>query len=364
MRRSFAFLVLIAEMAVAQPLRITTFAGDVAHTGVLDGAGTTARFGAAEGIHCDRAGNIYVADPAAVVIRRITPAGIVTTIAGIPFQGGYRDGAASQALFLDPQDLAVDSSGNVYITDANVVRRLSPDGVVSTVAGTFGGPSTTMRDGDRSTAVLSNPFGITIDASGNLFITDATTVRRITPDGFVTTVAGNPTQSVVLDGAGSAAGFASPRYITTDVSGNFYITDGSVIRKMTPQFAVSTFAGVPGDSGVPRDGVFRSSARFNGPRGIAVDLAGNLYVADAGNDVVQRISPAGLVSVAAGAVASVGHVDGIGTAARFSSLRGVAVDNLGHVFIGDVFTTDDIYPESRGLIRQGEQVARPRAARH
>jgi hypothetical protein len=79
---------------------------------------------------------------------------------------------------------------------------------------------------------------------------------------------------------------------------------------------------------------------------------------------VQRISPAGLVSVAAGAVASVGHVDGIGTAARFSSLRGVAVDNLGHVFIGDVFTTDDIYPESRGLIRQGEQVARPRAARH
>lgn len=206
-----------------------------------------------------------------------------------------------------------------------------------TVFVNLAGNSAGSADGTGFVAQFRNAFGIALDAAGNAFVTDSTNnnVRKITPEGVVTTVAGLAGQSGAADGSGSAARFNSPTGIAVDASGNLYVSDtgNQLIRKISPAGAVSTLAGVYGQIGA-NDGA-GGGARFNFPQGLAVDGAGNVFVADTGNHVIREITPAGIVLTLAGAAGQNGAVDGADTAARFSGPTGVATDPADNVFVLD-----------------------------
>ncbi len=253
----------------------------------------------------DNAGNLYLADTLSHSIRKITPAGAVTTFAGQGNAWGSEDGAGGNARFLSPAGTAVDASGNVYVADSgnNTIRKISPAGVVSTFVGTAGtyGPT----NGTGAAARFSNPSGIAIDGSGNLYVTDTAnhTIRKVSPAGVVTTLAGTANQSGTADGAGAQARFNRPTGIAIDASGNLYVADTNnhAIRRISPSGNVTTIAGLKGTAG--SDNGTGTSARFRSPAGVAVDAAGMVYIADTGNHTIRRgISATGSGSLAVTAV--------------------------------------------------------------
>ncbi|HVU32134.1 MAG TPA: immunoglobulin domain-containing protein [Opitutaceae bacterium] len=242
----------------------------------------------------DSSGNVYLADTMNDTIRKITPAGVVTTIAGSPGTQGSRDAVGTNATFNVPGGVTADSAGNVYVADSgnNTVRKIAPDGTVSTIAGTagtFGG-----TDGTGAAARFTNPTGIAIDASGNLYVTDTGnhTVRKITPAGVVTTLAGSAGNKGTVDGSGATARFNSPTGIAVDPSGYVYVadTENHAIRKISPAGTVSTIAGTIGVSG-SADGT-GISAKFFEPYGVAITSTGTLYIADTSNDTIRVGIPA------------------------------------------------------------------------
>ncbi|MDR2209180.1 MAG: IPT/TIG domain-containing protein [Azoarcus sp.] len=294
---------------------VSTFAGST--EGFADGKGSAAQFGGVAGLAMDTAGNLYVADGGSNRIRRISPTGEVSTFAGSG-ERGFADGEGSVAQFGGPGDLAIDTAGNLYVVDVgnHRIRKISPTGVVSTLAGSEVGFS----DGHGSAARFYYPRSIATDTAGNLYVTDSYNhrIRKITPEGEVSTFAGSGsaftgtgTHDHVMggfaDGPGSVARFHSPQGIVADRAGNLYVADGgnNCIRKITPTGEVSTFAG--SGSAFIRTGQNYyatwgfadgkgSAARFLGPGGLAIDTAGNLYVADTGNHRIRKISPKGVVS--------------------------------------------------------------------
>jgi sugar lactone lactonase YvrE len=206
--------------------KVSTLAGST-ESGDVDGQGASARFNWPFGIALDKDGNLYVTDSFNHKIRKITPDGIVSTLAGST--GGYKDGAGTNAQFGSPMDVATDGGGNVYVTDGNRIRKVTSDGQVSTVAGSEGG----YLDGTTTNARFSGLSGIVIDAAGSLYVCDAENyvVRRITPDGKVATVAGSTPGNV--DGPGSSAQFDYLLGITTDAGGAFYLAQSEgTIRKI------------------------------------------------------------------------------------------------------------------------------------
>lgn len=308
-------------------------------TNATDGVGSVARFNSPHSVAVDAAGTIYVADTLNNTIRKITPAGSVTTLAGMsPFQSfGSEDGPGALARFASPHGTAVDSTGNVYVADCynHTIRKISNAGVVTTLAGTAGASG--WVDGPGATARFYYPKGVAVDGAGTLYVADTgnETVRKITPAGMVTTLAGLPGVSGLSDGAGSLARFKGPIGVAVDAAGTLYVadTDNDTIRKITAAGVVTTLAGTAGASGsTDATGAF---ARFFAPEGIAVDGAGTVYVADTGNFIIRKVTPAGAVTTLAGLAGSSAWVDGAGSAARFYGPEGIAVDGKGMLYVVD-----------------------------
>ncbi|MHB8522477.1 MAG: NHL repeat-containing protein, partial [Limisphaerales bacterium] len=208
-------------------------------------------------------------------------------------------------------------------------------GVVTTLAGLAG--SSGSADGAGSVARFWGPSGVGLDSAGDVYVADYwnSTIRKVTPEGVVTTLAGGGHGSA--DGTGSTAWFYQPAGVAVDSAGNVYVADtwNHTIRKVTPAGVVSTLAGLAGGIG-SADGT-GSAARFNFPFGVAVDKATNVYVADYGNHTIRKVTPAGVVTTLGGLAGSYGSADGTGGAARFWGPSGVAVDSAGNVYVGDTF---------------------------
>ena len=242
--------------------------------GYADGTGAAAQFNQSAGISTDSSGNIYVADTVNQVVRKITPSGVATTLAGSAGSAGYVNGIGTSAKFYSPRALVVDSSGNVYVADAvnNVIRLITPGGVVSTFAGSG---TAGYVDGSATSAQFNNPQGIAVDSSGNVYVGDPQNyvVRKITSSGVVSTFAGLRNGYGNVDGTGASARFKSPNGVTIDRSGNIYIADSlaNTIRMITPNAVVTTLVSSSAGSGI---------TQMNGPEGVAVDSNGNLYVAN------------------------------------------------------------------------------------
>jgi sugar lactone lactonase YvrE len=308
--------------------QVTTVAGSGAN-GRADGTGTAASFSGLSDITTDAAGNLYVTDGNYSNIRQITPAGVVTTFAG--GQVGFQNGTGSNARFNTPQGVAIDASGNLYVCDAgnNVIRMISPAGAVTTLAGTGVAGHT---DGSAASAQFNFPERIVIDAGGNLFVTDNDSyIRKITPDGTVSTLAGMNSEGYV-DGPGISAQFSVPEGMLPDANGNLFVCDGanSLIRKITSANVVSTLAG----SGAGFADGPPASAKFNFPIGIVHDSSGNMMITDENNNSIRMITPAGIVSTLAGSTTA-GFADGNKATARFNAVCGIVVDKNGTIYVTD-----------------------------
>ncbi|HEX2900329.1 MAG TPA: NHL repeat-containing protein, partial [Bacteroidia bacterium] len=315
----------------------TTFAGLAGFSGAADGTGGAARFHYPAGLAVDGAGNLYVADARNSTIRRITPAGVVTTLAGSPGIPGSVDGAGSDARFDHPQGIALDAAGNLYVADSNnaTIRKIAVDGTVTTLAGTAQSPGSS--DGTGAAARFRLPAGLVVDATGNVYVADAFnhTIRRITPAGTVSTLAGLAENPGATDGLGSAARFAYPQGVTLDPAGNLYVADGgnSTIRRIDLGGQVTTVAGAAGNSG-SADGA-GSAARFIFPCSVAVSATSVIFVTDTYNSTIRSVTPNGMVTTFAGSADSRGSTGGTGGAARFAGPQGVAVDGAGNVYVAD-----------------------------
>lgn len=275
---------------------VTTLLGSSGNAGSADGALTTASINGPGGVAIDSSGNIYIADSLNYTIRKITPSGTVSTLAGSAGLRGKTDGVGSAARFEDPENLAVDASGNVWVADGQgcTVRQITPNGTVTTIAGKALTSGST--DGIGTNARFGTLLGIAVDPTGNVFVSDSSnsTIRKITFNGStanVTTLAGSAGYTGTTDGTGTAARFNMPSGLAVDTQDTLYVCDSNndTIRKITAQGVVTTIAGSPGVSD-SSDGI-GSAGHLNGPGDIALDQSGNLYVADFFNNTVRKIVP-------------------------------------------------------------------------
>jgi ABC-type branched-subunit amino acid transport system substrate-binding protein len=321
-----------------QGVTVSTLAGD-GHRGHRDGPGPQARFaGTIGGMAIDRQGNIYIPEPLAHRIRRITPDGVVSTLAGNG-SPGYVDGPVATAQFLGPTGLAVDAAGNVYVADAgnNRVRLVQPDGKVTTLAGT-GEPG--YQDGPAREAQFNEAFDVAVSSTGVLYVADAGNdrIRAISPDGMVTTLAGSGRRGF-KDGPPEQAEFNAPWKLALATDGTLYVADGvavfargnHAVRRVAPDGTVSTVAGtgLPGLADGPA-----SEASFYWPEDLDVDAFGNIYVADGHGNRIRVITPEGMVYTLAGS-GRMGYADGSGPKAAFLEPVGVLLDGSGHLIVSE-----------------------------
>jgi sugar lactone lactonase YvrE len=305
------------------PNEVSTFAGS--SSGYAEGTGTAAQFNSPDGVATDAAGNVFVADMYNHKIRKITPAGVVTTLAG-GSTNGYADGTGTSAKFNCPVGVATDAAGNIFVSDQGNtnIRKITPAGVVTTFAGSSQG----YADGMGSSAKFGYPWGIAFDLTGNIFVADYSNsvIRKITPDGTVTTLTAS------IEG--------KPYGVATDVEGNviFLKLYSHSILKITSGGAVSTIAG---SSQGYADGTV-TEAQFDAPHGVAIDQAGNIFVTDQSNHRIRKISLDGIVTTIAGRFQ--GSADGIGTSALFSNPLGLTIDAKGNLFVADAATIRKVTP--------------------
>ncbi len=316
------------DVLTPQARTVETFVGAAGQSGPADGTGTAARlFGPAD-LAFDRAGNLYVADANNHTIRKVSPAGVVTTLAGAAGLGGNADGTGTAARFNHPTGVAVDPTGNVLVadTDNNAIRRIDPAGVVTTVAG-FGGPG--LVDGPVATAKFNGPSGLAVDSAGTIYVADTLNyqIRTISPEGVV---------SALLSNSGKPAGFNGPQGLLLDRRGHLLVVDTVSCRIRSVDLAtgvVSTVAGFQGGFGSTDGDV--SQALINAPCAITMDGQGDIYVADTDNDTIRRITPAGAVTTVAGRAGAAGGADGVGADARFNHPTGIAADPAGNLYVAD-----------------------------
>jgi sugar lactone lactonase YvrE len=298
-----------------------------------NGPAVAAQLSPPAGLAMDALGNLYIADTQNKRVRMVSPSGTITTVAGGGCCSSGDGGPATAAELVAPQGLAVDGSGNLYISDLYWVRMVSPAGVISTVAGN--GSSGYTGDGEPATgAGLDDPLGIAVDASGNLFIADTfhNVVRKVAPNGIITTVAGTGTAGFYGDGQpATAAELNQPEAVSVDASSNLYIEDfaNCRVRLVQPNGTISTFAG-NGGCQFSGDGGPATSASLGG-EGLALDPSGNLYIAALTNNRIRKVSSGIITTVAGG-----GSSDG--AAAPFSTLlaaSGIARDASGNIYVAD-----------------------------
>jgi sugar lactone lactonase YvrE len=307
---------------------VSTFAGST--TGFLDGTGLNAKFNLPSAVAVDANGNVYVADGLNNCIRKINPTGVVSTLAGNSLAVGFANGTGAAAQFSEPLGVAVDGSGNVYVADRSNhrIRKITPAGAVTTLAGSTEG----FANGTGTAAQFNDPIGITVDVNGNIYVTDTDNnkIRKVTPAGVVTILAGST--AGFADGIGTVAQFNYPYGITVDASGNVYVADRNnhKIRKISPAGAVNTIAG----STLGFLNGAGTIAQFNEPSGIAIDLNGNLFVSDAINHKIRKISSTNQVTTVAGSTG--GFANGSGTVAQFNIQQGIALDNSGNIYVADI----------------------------
>ena len=320
---------------VIATVAITDFAGSIS-AGFTDATGTSARFNSLSGLAIDSVGNLYVTDVLNYRVRVITPAGVVTTLAQLPTGTLSTDGAYG---------IGVDGTGMVYVanTVTSQILSITPAGVLSTLAGGFQLGGTT--DGAGATARFFTPYGLASDSTGTLYVADTvnSTIRKITQAGgaaTVTTFAGLSGGAGNVEGNRNVARFSGPRGVAINVTGTVYVADynNCTIRSVTAGGVVRTFAGTVGSSPATSCGSTDgtgAAAKFSFPSGVAVDASGNVFVADTNNNDIRKITPAGVVTTFAGQAGTQGSTDDTGTLARFNFPQGVAVDGSGNVYVAD-----------------------------
>jgi hypothetical protein len=320
------------------PVTFSTLAGTPLETGTLDGTGSAARFNFPCGTTADGKGNLYVVDTDNGTIRRIAVStGVVSTLAGTAGSVGNTDGTGGAALFNKPTGVAFDGGGNIYVADTlnNRLRKVSDAGVVTTLAGSGAAGS---ADGTGGAAEFSGPQGL-VYSGGYLYVADTNnhTIRKVlASNGTVTTLAGLAGAAGSSDGSGSLARFNYPAGMAVDSLGNLFVadTDNHTIREIQSSGLVSTLAGLAGVSGAA-DGT-GNAVRFNSPSDVAVDASNNVYVADTDNDTIRMLVPStGAVTTLAGLAGVFGHTDGSGSAVRFFEPAGLAVDTDGSIYVAD-----------------------------
>lgn len=316
------------SLTLEVPYIVSLFAGD-GTGGYLDGK--PAQFNYPVGIAFDGNGDLLVGDCTNRRIRKVNPLGVVSTFAGDGVQG-HLDGTGTSARFQTPHSFAFDAAGNIYVADYwdYCIRKVTPAGVVTTLAGdgTAG-----YQDGPGNTARFGNPSEIAIAPDGNFYVSDCVNncIRKVTPAGVVSTFAGSTTPGFV-DAAGTLARFRIPSSPVIDAQGNIYVSDAAnnAIRKITPAGVVTTLVG--NGTAAFADGDL-AQGRLSAPQGLALDAKGNLYVVEQTNRRVRVISNGQIRTVAGDGIA--GLVDGTGTATRFSALRGIAIDRAGYIYVSD-----------------------------
>ena len=318
---------------------VTKVTGSV--SGFSNGSNAEAKFSQPYGLVFDSQGNLYMADTQNHVIRIVSPDGITSTYAGDGIPGNL-NGPASSARFNEPKGIALGEDGTLYVADFgnHLIRAISPDGIVRTMAGT-GEPSFT--DGDSSAARFNGPSSLVIDELGNLLVADRFNhrVRLVGPDGQTQTLLGSGTAGH-KNGPIEVATLDEPVFLVRDFEGSLYFTEasGHAIRKLSSDDMVTVLAGARGVSGF-EDG---ETSLFNTPRGLAFGRDGNLFVADSGNHSIRKVSPTGLVTTIAGS-GSAGDLDGLGDlrgidgakeAAEFDAPTSIVFGPDGNIYVGEI----------------------------
>lgn len=331
------FLLLLAAGLHAQD-SVTTLAGQALVSGATNGAGTNALFNDPAAIVTAANGNFFVADSENDAIREVTTNGVVTTFAGQPGVPGAANATGTNAQFNAPSGLAFDANGNLLVTDTgnNTIREITPAGAVSTIAGIPG--SGGFADGSAGSALFSAPLGIAVAANGAIFVADSRNhcIREIS-NGAVSTFAGEPQVWGTANGTSTNAQFNGPLGLAFNAVGNLFVSDANnnTIREITPAGVVTTFAGLAGADG-SADGNL-SSARFRSPAEIVFDRNGNLFVADSFNQTIREISINGLVSTVSGVAGISGCANGVNGRGRFYNPYGLAFGTDGSLVVADTY---------------------------
>lgn len=339
--------IFIAELydirkVIASTGLMTTIAGD--GSAVTDGSAISAAIGYPDGLATDAAGNLYVADPDYSLVRVISSAGAIHTIAGMAIGGqpiyGYTGdgGPAVSAQLFSPSSVARDSNNYTYIADEGNqrIRRIDQNGVITTIAGAahFGGDG-----GPALNALMDLPEDVVTDANGNIYFSDTfnNRVRRITTNGIISTIAGTGVCAYTGDhGLATAATLCRPQGLVFDATGNLYVADSinSVVREIGLNGFISTFAGT-GDYSSTGNGGLATSATLEYPFGLAIDAAGAIYISDQDANVVRKVSQAIINNFAGnGAAGSTGD-GGLATSASLNAPNLLATDAAGNVYIAD-----------------------------
>ena len=355
MKNQLMLLLCVCLSIALNAQEVLTIAGTGA-IGETNGPAAEANFNNPHGIATDDQGTVYVADRYGHTIRKISPDGIVTTLAGSG-NTGSEDGTGTAASFNEPWGLCVGSDGNIYVADTknNLIRKVTPQGEVTTYAGNgnYG-----ITDGPAAAASFGTPTGIDMDSDGNLYIADHLThiIRKITPDGFVSRVAGAPYCFGLVDGNSDQALLNRPYGLTVDLAGNIIVADewNHAIRLITPSGDVTTIAG---NGTIGHDDGSDSFATFHYPWDVAVDNSGNIFVADGYNHSIRKLIPSGAAPLSygvltfAGVSGETGWLDGYGTEAQFNGAAGIHYCKQSD----EVYVADTYNNKIRKVIDHNEQ---------